>query len=87
MGFKGLTINESNDQIGIIIKAIRGGNFTDETFNCLEIALKQLQFHAFELGKKSLNEEKEPLFINTPIIIEPNILDTLKSFSQSLTIK
>lgn len=82
-GFKSLTMIESNDRIGLIIKAIRNGSFTDETFTCLEIALKQLQLHAYELGKKSLETEKEPLISDTPILIEPNtteIVNALKSF-------
>lgn len=89
IGFKSLTMIESNDKIGLIIKAIRNGNFTDETFNCLEIALKQLQLHAFELGKKSLETEEEPLIKNTPILIEPNktdIANALKSFTNSIKI-
>ena len=40
----------------------------------LEIALKNLQSQAFDLGKKSLDEQKEPLIIDTPDLeIEPNI--------------
>ena len=54
-GFKS-SIKEVDDQIKTIMKAIRNGTFTDETFGLLEIALKQLQLNAIELGKKSLEE-------------------------------
>ena len=78
-GFKARTEKEINDQVILIIKAVRNGNFTDETFGQLEIALKMLQTEAYELGKKALEE---------PTIIthdkEPLIIDTLKQFTNSL---
>lgn len=51
-GFKARTEKEINDQVSLIIKSVRNGNFTDETFGQLEIALKMLQTEAYELGKK-----------------------------------
>jgi hypothetical protein len=36
-------INKFNNRIDIMIKAMRSGNFTDETFQMLEIELRQLQ--------------------------------------------
>ena len=69
-GFKSLTLDQTNDQILKIIKMLRNGSLTDETFGILEIALKQLQLNSFELGKKSL-ENKEPEEEATPLIIEP----------------
>ena len=72
-GMKKLTLKEINDQSKAIIKALHNGTFTDDTFVLLEIALKQFQLDAYNLGKKSL-DNKEPLDINTPdIIVEPNI--------------
>ena len=71
MGMKAKTLKEINDEVKLITKAFRNGTFTDDTFMLLEIALKQLQLDAFELGKKSL-VKKEPLIIDTPIILEPN---------------
>jgi HK97 family phage prohead protease len=68
-GFKSLTIKEVNDQHKLFLKAFRSGTFTDETFGLLEIALKELQIQAYELGKKSL-ENIEPLE-DTLIIEEP----------------
>lgn len=71
-GFKSLTIKEVESQHKLILKAFRNGTFTDETFGLLEIALKELQTQAYELGIKSL-ENKEPL-ISTLEVIEPTIL-------------
>ena len=80
LGFKNRSIGEINDQVGLILKAVKSGSFTDETFMQLEIALKQLQLESYELGKKALEE---------PIIItqeEPLIIEQIKSFRQSLII-
>jgi len=74
-GFKSLTLKEVNNQHKLILKAFRDGNFTDDTFSLLEIALKQLQKQAYELGVKSLSN-KEPLIVDTPLIVEPNEIDT-----------
>lgn len=55
-GFKGLTIDEINDKSSKIIKMLKTGTLTDDTFLLLEIALKQLQLEAYELGKTALKE-------------------------------
>ncbi len=73
-GFKSMTLTETNDQVKRIVKMLRNGTLTDETFTLLEIALKQLQKQAYNLGVKSL-DKKEPLK-DTPLIVEPNIEDT-----------
>ena len=78
-GFKARTEKEINDQVSLIIKSVRNGNFTDETFGQLEIALKMLQTEAYELGKKAL---EEPTTITQDK--EPLIIDTLKQFTNSL---
>lgn len=70
-GFKSLTTEEANDQVTKIVKMLRNGTLTDETFLTLEIALKQLQKHMYELGKSSLNE---PLDDSTQTE-EPNMKD------------
>ena len=78
LGFKNRSIGEINDQVGLILKAVKNGSFTDETFMQLEIALKQLQLESYELEKKALEE---------PIIItqeEPLIIEQIKLFRQSL---
>jgi len=65
-GFKGL--KEINDQAKLIYKAIRNGTFTDETFGLLELALKQLQTEAYNLGKKeSLAQPSDDIAIIEPI--------------------
>jgi HK97 family phage prohead protease len=71
-GFKSLTMMEINDQISKMIKLLKDGSLTDEGFGRLEIALKQFQLEAFNLGKNSLLEQ-EPV-IATPDADEPNIL-------------
>jgi len=73
-GFKSMTLTETNDQVKRIVKMLRNGTLTDETFTLLEIALKQLQKQAYNLGVKSL-DKKEPLK-DTPLTVEPNIEDT-----------
>ncbi len=52
-GFKSLTLKDINDKSQLIYKAIRNGDFTDETFVLLEFALKELQSEAYILGTKS----------------------------------
>jgi HK97 family phage prohead protease len=74
-GFKSLTMAEINDQISKMIKLLKDGSLTDEGFGRLEIALKQFQLEAFNLGKNSL-ESKEPAKA-TPATDEPNILTSL----------
>jgi HK97 family phage prohead protease len=73
-GFKS-SLKEIDDQSKRILKALRDGTFTDDTFILLEVALKQLQQEAFELGKKSLTEppvgtQPEPINKETEILKE-----------------
>lgn len=58
-------IKQINEKTTQLIKAIRNGNFTDDTFMLMEIAVKQLQSDAFEYGK-TLNQKG----------IEPSTVDT-----------
>jgi uncharacterized protein len=74
-GFKSLTMAEINDQIAKMIKLLKDGSLTDEGFGRLEIALKQFQLEAFNLGKNSLSDA-EPTLV-TPEQDEPNILTEL----------
>lgn len=74
-GFKSLTMSEINDQISKMIKLLKDGSLTDEGFGRLEIALKQFQLEAYNLGKSSL-ESKEPINV-TPQAEEPNILEAI----------
>lgn len=80
MGFKSKTIQQLNDKVSIIMKAMRNGSFTDDTFLQLEIALKQLQLESYELGKQALEEPLKDDTLND----EPLIIDQIKSFRQSL---
>lgn len=79
---KSLCLKDINDQASKIMKALRNGTFTDETFGLLEIALKQLQLQSYELGKKSLGIN-EPLN-DTQIKDEPMQIEIIKSFTHSL---
>jgi uncharacterized protein len=76
-GFKNLSLTDMNDQITKITKLLRNGDLTDEGFIRLEIALKQLQKDAFELGKKSLEENKP---IRDSLIIDKPTIDIEKAF-------
>lgn len=71
-GFKSLTMAEINDQISKMMKLLKDGSLTDEGFGRLEIALKQFQLEAFNLGKNSLSDA-EPTIV-TQVKDEPNIL-------------
>ena len=78
-GFKG--IKEINDQAQLIYKAYRNGTFTDETFTLLELALKQLQRDAYEMGRKDMKESlAQPS--DDIAIIEP--IQLIKEFNKEL---
>jgi HK97 family phage prohead protease len=78
-GFKS-TIKEIDEEVANILKAMKSGTFTDETFILLEIALKQLQLNAIELGKKSL---EEPIIITqTEPIGQTKELEILNEYLQ-----
>lgn len=57
-GFKSLTESQINDQVSIMMKLLRNGTLSDETFALLEIGIKQYGSHLYELGKKSLVTEQ-----------------------------
>jgi len=59
MGMKAGT-KKAADQVKRIMKMLRSGDLTDDTFTLLEIALKQYEVELIELGKKAV----EPL-VNT----------------------
>lgn len=74
LGFKS-ALKEVNEKQSKIIKALRNGELTDETFIMLEYSLKQLQAEAYEIGKQ-----------NTQIIKEPSADTQEKNFEPLLTI-
>lgn len=79
IGVKSYTLEEVQSKEKQILKAFRNGNFTDETFILLEIALKELSLQSYELGKLDSLEVKEPTQV-TPNSLEPNIIETLRTF-------
>ena len=81
LGMKTRTLEEINEESKLIIKAIREGTFTDDTFMLLEIALKQLQKDAYELGI-SLKDTKPS--DDTSKIIEPTYIETINNFRKQL---
>ena len=70
-GFKSLSITETNDKIGMILKFFKSGTVTDDTFQLLEIALKDLQKHAYEIG---LNTKKKDT------VTEPTAAEMINSY-------
>lgn len=66
-GFKS-SMQEINEQTKLIMKALKDGTYTDETFGLLEIALKQLQLEAYELGKNHSKEPEASTPVDEPII-------------------
>ena len=83
-GLKSLTIDVLNNEAKLIMKAMRNGTFTDETFILLEMALNKLQTDAFVLGQKSLKDE-EPLEDNTLKFIEPTEeIETIQQFINNI---
>lgn len=69
-GFKSMTLEETNDQVNKIVKMLKNGTLTDETFSLLEVALKQLQKQAYDIGFNKSLETKEPSKPDTPIIVD-----------------
>lgn len=68
-------IETIDDQEKKLIKAIRNGTFTDDTFSLLEFALKQLRAEAIKIGKESLAEpsddtQSEPIAASLKQIIK-----------------
>lgn len=80
-GFKSVnTIKEANDYIHRIMKLLKNGSLTDDSFSQLEFALKQLQLESYELGKqeiKSTQEIQEPSKDTPEIIIEPQVIKSI----------
>jgi uncharacterized protein len=64
-GFKSRTIEESEQTVKSIVKLLRHGTLTDETFIQLEIALKQLQREAYTIGQH-----------HAPVPAPPSLEDT-----------
>jgi HK97 family phage prohead protease len=78
-GLKSFTKEDISEREKAILKAFRSGTFTDETFTLLEIALKQLQLQAYELGKKEALEKSEQSTTNE-VALKAKTLNYLKTF-------
>lgn len=73
-------IKDSNEKIGKMLKLFKNGELTDETYALMEIALKQMQLQAFELGKqeiKSTQTNEEPPKSTQEIFVEPQIIKSI----------
>lgn len=74
VGMKGC-LTTIEDKTKKIVKAFRSGTFTDDTYVLLEVALKQLQKQAYELGKqKSLQEPDAGTIPSKPTIASAQII-------------
>ncbi len=71
-GFKSLTLKDVNCQVDIIVKLLRNGTLTDDTFSQLEIALKQLQKQSYELGQQNPLTKEQP-DKSTDLPVEPDM--------------
>ena len=60
-------INKFNNRIDIMIKAMRSGNFTDETFQMLEIELRQLQQTVIDMTIVPEKESTQPVDFESAI--------------------
>jgi HK97 family phage prohead protease len=76
MGMKAGT-KRASDQVKRILKMLRNGDLTDDTFTLLEIALKQYETELIELGKKAVepleNTQQEPS-------VDTQFEDTLRKY-------
>ena len=73
LGFKS-ELKHLQDKQSKILKALKDGTFTDDTFIMLEYALKQLMSEAYKLS--STQQEEEPTIV-TPAEIEPQELSNI----------
>jgi len=77
-GFKSLNLKQTNEKIGTILKYVRSGNVTDDTFILLELALKDLQTQAYNLGIAQNKDNKPFNTLETELL--PLQIDTIKNF-------
>lgn len=84
-GFKSMSLEQTNSQVNKIVKMLKNGTLTDETFVLLEIALKQLQKQAYDIGiNKSLTEPSKPdTLIKEPISYNSEV-NTINNFIKNL---
>ncbi len=68
-GFKGMGIKEKEDRIKLLVKTIRGGDLTDETYSLIEYEILKLT--------SSVNETKEAVN-STSIETNPNTISEFR---------
>lgn len=82
LGRKGWTIEQINDQTDRIVKMLRNGTLTDETFVQLEIALKQLQMQSYNKGKTDAQTTPDEGSTGSPQNVDN--ATAIKIFTESL---
>ncbi len=82
LGFKG-EFKETKENLSIrlenLIKAFRGGTFTDDTFALMEIQIKQIQAELLSLEITETITQSEPSIEPTPEVEEKNNEEVLKA--------
>lgn len=73
-GFKSLTIEQKEDRIKLLMKTIRGGDYTDETYSLIEYEILKLT--------SSVNESKEAVN-NTSKQANPNTISEFRKLLNS----
>ena len=76
MGMKAGT-KRASDQVKRILKMLRSGDVTDDTFSLLEIALKQYETELINLGKKSVEPSK---ITHQEPSVDTQIIDAFKNY-------
>lgn len=83
LGRKAWSLQEINDQVKRITKALRQGNLQDETYLGLEIALKQLQSESYRRGQADALSTPGPGPTAKP---QDSTLTAISIFTQSLKV-
>jgi HK97 family phage prohead protease len=85
LGFKG-EFKKTKENLSIrlenLIKAFRGGSFTDDTFALMEIQIKQIQAELLSLEITETITQSEPSIEPTPVVEEKNNEEVLKAIKQ-----
>ena len=85
LGFKG-EFKETKENLSMrlenLIKAFRGGTFTDDTFALMEIQIKQIQAELLSLEITETITQSEPSIEPTPVVEEKNDEEVLKAIKQ-----
>lgn len=63
-----LKIEKANKRIELLIKALRDGKFTDETFDLLEIELRQMQQLLIDTQKELIKQEPTHVVTPEPVV-------------------